>query len=139
MYFPAIAISGSALTAERLRLDLIAHNLANISTTRTAEGGPYRRKVAIFEERLRETVNRGQFPGNGVQVAAIAEDTSPLQLVYDPQHPDADASGYVAYPNVHVVNEMVGLVTATRAYEANVVAINAAKEMVLRALEIGRG
>ncbi|MGI9860005.1 flagellar basal body rod protein FlgC [Moorella naiadis] len=147
---PALAISSSGLTAERLRLDLIANNLANINTTRTPRGGPYRRQVPIFAEKLREAMGSGpgtgpvagsppdQAPGRGVEVAVIAEDNSPPRLVYDPSHPDADANGYVHLPNINIVNEMVDMITASRAYEANVTALNAAKAMTLKALEIGR-
>ncbi|BCV20806.1 flagellar basal body rod protein FlgC [Moorella sp. Hama-1] len=143
---PALAISSSGLTAERLRLDLIANNLANINTTRTPRGGPYRRQVPVFAEKLREAMGAGpgpgpqpsQAPGQGVEVAVIAEDNTPPRLVYDPSHPDADANGYVALPNINVVNEMVDMITASRAYEANVTALNAAKAMTLKALEIGR-
>ncbi|MDN5346742.1 MAG: flagellar basal-body rod protein FlgC [Clostridia bacterium] len=137
----AMAISASGLTAERLRLDIIANNLANISTTRTPRGGPYRRQVPVFAERLRQELGRpdpNRPPGYGVQVVAIAEDNTPPRLIYDPTHPDADERGYVALPNINVVNEMVDMITATRAYEANVTAINAAKAMALKALEIGR-
>jgi flagellar basal-body rod protein FlgC len=137
---PALQISASGLTAERLRLDLIASNLANIHTTRTPRGGPYRRQVAIFAERLRETLGSGEslVPGAGVRVVAIAEDNTPPRMVYDPSHPDADARGYVALPNIHVVNEMIDMITAARAYEANVTVLNTAKAMALKALEIGR-
>ncbi len=127
--FGAIDISASALTAERLRLDVIAENLANAGTTRTAEGGPYRRKVVLFAPR------EGM---GGVRAVGIARDPSPFRLRYDPGHPDADAAGYVRLPNVDVVKEMVDLITATRAYEANVTAISAAKAMFQRALDIGR-
>lgn len=142
--FRSLQISASGLTAERLRLDVIANNLANVNTTRTAAGGPYRRKVAVLEERstafadllsyrLTPAAGRG-----GVRVAYIAEDTSPPQRVYNPGHPDADSDGYVQMPNVNVVTEMVDMITATRAYEANVTAMNAAKQMALRTLDIGR-
>lgn len=143
--FNSLRISASGLTAERLRLDVIADNLANVNTTRTATGGPYRRKVAILEERptdfadllgIRSPLATGR--RGGVRVAAIAEDTSPPQRVYNPGHPDADADGYVLMPNVNVVTEMVEMITATRAYEANVTAMNAAKQMALRTLDIGR-
>ncbi|WP_258359729.1 flagellar basal body rod protein FlgC [Moorella sulfitireducens (nom. illeg.)] len=137
---PALAISASGLTAERLRLDLIANNLANINTTRTPRGGPYRRQVPVFAEKLREAMGQtpGLAPGRGVEVAAIVEDSTPPRLVYDPSHPDAGADGYVALPNINIVNEMVDLITATRAYEANVTVLNAAKAMTMKALEIGR-
>lgn len=142
--FNSLRISASGLTAERLRLDVIADNLANIHTTRTAQGGPYRRKVAVLEERdpgfndllaIRSPMvsSRG-----GVRVSAIAEDPTPPMRVYNPGHPDADADGYVLMPNVNLVTEMVDMITATRAYEANVTAMNAAKQMALRTLEIGR-
>lgn len=126
-------ISASGLSAERLRMDLIADNLANANTTRTAEGGPYRRKVAVFEP----IIPTAQTPG-GVRVISIAEDTSPPRRVYQPGHPDADAQGFVTYPNVEMVHEMVDLITASRAYEANIQAFNAGKNMFLRTLDIGR-
>ncbi|MCL6476262.1 MAG: flagellar basal body rod protein FlgC [Firmicutes bacterium] len=142
--FNSLRISASGLTAERLRLDVIADNLANVNTTRTAAGGPYRRKVAVLEERpvgfadLLGIQNASRMGRGGVRVAAIAEDTSPSQRVYNPGHPDAEADGYVLMPNVNVVTEMVDMITATRAYEANVTAMNAAKQMALRTLDIGR-
>lgn len=137
--FQSMAISASALTAERLRMDLIASNIANMNTTRTASGGPYRRKVAVFAEKLEQAMSRGrELTGSGVTVAKIVEDQSPPRLVYDPSHPDANQDGYVAMPNINVINEMVDLITATRAYEANVTVLNAGKTMALKALEIGR-
>lgn len=138
--FKSMTISASGMTAERLRLDLISSNLANISTTRTDGGGPYRRHTAVFAERLERVLGRpGGFRGQGVAVAEINRDDTPPRLVYNPSHPDANEEGYVAYPNINVVNEMVDLITATRAYEANVTALNAGKTMALKALEIGRG
>lgn len=143
--FRSMAISGSALTAERLRLDVIANNLANVNTTRTAEGGPYRRQQVVFTPRGEETQflfpglePGGSFRGRGVRVAGITNDPSAFKRVYEPGHPDADASGYVSYPNVNVVTEMVDLMAATRAYEANVSAIAAAKAMATAALGIGQ-
>lgn len=151
--FRALEASASALTAERLRMELIAQNLANAHSTRTADGGPYRRQVAIFAPRaafgdlLRAALarqlpvavaGRAALAPAGVQVVGVVEDPSPLRRIYDPGHPDADAEGYVTLPNVDPVEEMVNLVAATRAYEANVAAFNAAKEMALRALELGR-
>jgi flagellar basal-body rod protein FlgC len=135
--FDSFAISGSGLTAERLRLDLIANNIANIHTTRTAEGGPYQRQIPVFAQRL-EAAATG-FKGAGVAVTAILRDTSPPLLVHDPSHPDADAQGYVRYPNINVANEMVDMIGATRAYEANATVFEAAKDIAQRALEIGRG
>jgi flagellar basal-body rod protein FlgC len=125
--------SASGLSAERLRMDLIADNLANANTTRTPDGQPYRRKVAIFEP----ITPTPRTPG-GVRVAQIAQDPSPPRMVYDPSHPDADPNGYVTYPNVDIVHEMVDMITASRAYEANIQAFNAAKGMFLRTLDIGR-
>ncbi len=138
--FESIRISASGLAAERFRLDLVAGNLANINTTRTAEGGPYRRQTAVFAEAL--TKAGPGVPGGksaGVRVAAVVKDSSPPQLVYDPGHPDANEEGYVAMPNINVVNEMVDMITATRAYEANITAVNAFKSMFMKALDIGRG
>ncbi|HEY8496796.1 MAG TPA: flagellar basal body rod protein FlgC [Limnochordales bacterium] len=133
------AISASGMTAERLRMDTIANNLANANTTRTAGGGPYRRQVPVFAARETRVPGRpGGFTGAGVRVIGIHHDSSPPRLVYDPNHPDADANGYVAMPNVDVVREMVDLITASRAYEANVTAFNTAKNMAMRALDIGR-
>ena len=141
----SMAISGSALTAERLRLDVIANNIANVNTTRTPEGGPYRRQMVVFAPRGEQIqwMYPGiepdpQFRGNGVRVVGIQADASAFKRVYDPGHPDADATGYVSLPNVNVVTEMVDLQEATRAYEANVAALSAAKVMAERALEIGR-
>ena len=125
--------SASGLSAERLRMDLIADNLANANTTRTPDGQPYRRKVAIFEP----ITPTPRMPG-GVRVAQSAQDPSQPRMVYDPSHPDADPNGYVTYPNVDIVHEMVDMITASRAYEANIQAFNAAKDMFLRTLDIGR-
>jgi len=140
--FGGLEISASALTAERLRMDVVAENLANAQTTRGADGRPYRRKEVVLQERpgsfgasLSTAMNRG---GGGVQAAAIVEDQTPLKRVYDPGHPDADAEGYVAMPNVDTVTEMVDLIGAQRAYEANVTAMQAAKQMFARTLELLR-
>lgn len=146
LLFQAMDTSASGLTAQRLRLDVIANNLANANTTRTAEGGPYRREVPVLTARHPSSFNAfflgalagGEIPG-GVMVASIEKDPRPPKMVYDPGHPDADARGYVAMPNVEVVSEMVDLIAATRAYEANISSINAFKAMAAKALEIGRG
>ena len=135
-FFRAMDVNGSALGAQRLRLDLISSNIANATTTRTPEGGPYRRKVPVFAEDLKQTLGGSTL--NGVRVLAIVEDQTPLRLVYDPSHPDANEEGYVSYPNVNMVNEMVNLMEAGRAYEANVTAFNTAKEMFKAALSIGK-
>ena len=145
--FSALKISASGLSAERLRMDVISANVANANSTRTAEGGPYKRQVAIleassakdadFRKILTDTANRPIH--NGVRVSAVIEDNSPLKRVYDPKHPDAQADGYVEYPNVDLMKEMVELITASRAYEANATVMNTSKNMVLKTLEIGRG
>ncbi|HHX41795.1 MAG TPA: flagellar basal body rod protein FlgC [Armatimonadetes bacterium] len=126
--FNAFEISGSALSAQRVRMDTIATNLANAESTRTPEGGPYQRKMVTFREVLDE----------GVAVAGIVTDPTPGPRLYEPAHPDADAQGYVQLPNVQVATEMVDMISATRAYEANVSALTAAKRMALKALEIGQ-
>jgi flagellar basal-body rod protein FlgC len=140
--FGGLEISASALTAERLRMDVVAENLANAQTTRGADGEPYRRKEVVLQERagsfgasLSAAMNQR---GGGVEVAGIAEDQTPLKRVYDPGHPDADQDGYVAMPNVDTVTEMVDLIGAQRAYEANVTAMQAAKQMFSRTLELLR-
>ena len=142
--FDAFDISASALTAERMRMDVTAENLANAQTTRTADGGPYRRKEVVLQERagsfgasLSAAMNNGT-RGGGVEVAGVVEDQTPLKRVYDPGHPDADANGYVAMPNVDTVTEMVDLIGAQRAYEANVTAMQAAKQMFSRTLDLLR-
>jgi len=179
--FDSFSISASGLSAERLRLDVIANNLANVNTTRTPGGGPYKRRGAIFAERLRlaqESGGKQLYQGAGVQVQTITEDSGPPRMVHDvfaerlrlaqesggkqlyqgtgvkvqtiteysgpprmvhdPAHPDADASGLVAYPNINLTNEMADMISATRAYEANATVLDAAKGMALKALEIGR-
>ncbi len=134
-------ISATALTAERLRMDLISNNIANANTTRTKEGGPYTRKVPVFMEVIDEALNsRGQMIARpaGVKVVRIKPDENPPRLVYDPSHPDANADGYVLYPDINPVVEMVNLISASRSYEANITAFNSAKDMYRAALEIGR-
>jgi flagellar basal-body rod protein FlgC len=146
--FDALGISASGLTAERMRMDVTAENLANAQTTRTADGGPYRRKEVV----LREAAAQGGFAGRlatamgsagsgrpgGVEVAEVAVDAAAPRQVHDPGHPDADANGYVAMPNVDSVAEMVDLIAASRAYEANVTAMNAAKQMYTKTLDLLR-
>ena len=141
--FGAIDVAASGMTAERLRLDVISNNIANVNTTRTAEGGPYRRQFVVFEPRQGDAssfsqVMSGQLQLNGVRVSGIRKDDSPLRMVYEPGHPDADAQGYVRMPNINIVTEMVDMMTASRAYEANVTSVNVAKSMMLKALEIGK-
>ena len=139
--FRSFQISGSALTAEKLRIDIIAGNLANMQTTRTAGGGPYRRKTVVFGTELaRASCQRPPaFRGQGVRVAALVEDPNPPRQEYDPEHPDADEQGFVAYPNIDLAKEMTDLITASRSYEANTTVVNTAKSLYLKALEIGRG
>lgn len=140
--FNSLRISASGLSAERLAMDTIASNIANVNTTRGVDGQPYRRKVAVFQENLDKELNRqtGKYEDvpMGVKVVGIQTDNSPLRRVYDPSNPDADAQGYVSMPNVNVLNEMADMIVATRTYEANVEAINSEKSMFLKALEIGR-
>ncbi len=143
--FRAMGVSASGLTAERLRMDVIANNIANINTTRGADGEPYRRRTVVQSERpadfstvLAREIGNGVQPGAGVRVTAIVEDPSPFKLKYDPGHPDADERGYVRLPNVDLLQEITDMMLSTRVYEANVTAFNASKAMALRALEIGK-
>jgi len=145
-FLNSINISASALTAEKLRMDVISRNIANVNTTRTADGTPYRRQVVVFQEGDKAmsfsdylTDASKRMIGSGVKVVGISEDKTPFKSVYDPGHPDADEQGYVKMPNVEVMTEMVNMISASRAYEANITAINSAKTMALKALEIGRG
>jgi len=143
--FGLFQISGSALAAERLRAEVATSNLANADTTRTAEGGPYRRRVVVFNSQpnsqfrllLANTLSAGAAPpAGGVRVTQVVEDPSPPQRRYEPGHPDADAAGYVAYPAISPVQEMVDLMGAERAYELNASAVQAAKQMIQQALQI---
>lgn len=127
-------ISASGLTAQRLRLDTIANNLANAETTRTVDGTPYRRQVPVF----REVLDGISGDLGGVEVVEIVKDQSPFRMVYDPGHPDANPEGYVLYPNVNPVIEMTDMISATRSYEANLSVMNACKSMFLKALDISR-
>jgi len=140
-------ISASGLTAQSMRMDIIAQNIANAQTTRTADGGPYQRRIAIlasrqpsFSESIRqieEVSGNGTVP-DGVVVARTLSDDTPFKLVHDPEHPDADEAGYVRMPNVDIAREYVDMISATRSYEANITVLNASKRMALKALEIGR-
>lgn len=142
--FNIMNTSASGLTAERLRMDVIADNIANSQTTRTEKGGAYKRKMVVFAENkenfmvpMNITKDKLQTKG-GVKVVKIAEDNSPFTMIYDPEHPDANEKGYVAMPNVNTVREMVDMITATRAYEANATVITNAKSMATLALSIGK-
>ena len=136
--FDSLKISSSALGAERIRMNVISSNLANIETTRTPTGGPYRKQEVVFQTTVPSFADRLQGAIQGVEVAKIQTSNAPPRMVYDPSHPDANAQGYVAMPNINLVEEMTDLMTATKAYEANVTAAQAAKRMALKALEIGR-
>ena len=160
--FTAFDITATGLTAERYRMDTIAENIANANTTRTADGTPYRRKVVVFETQdtqqdrrsfghvLSEVVGTGRAQlnhdrsivsddliGYGVKIPKISEDEeTPMNMVYDPSHPDADENGYVTYPNVNTITEMTNLIDANRAYEANATAVQASKSMATTGLSI---
>lgn len=140
--FNNMRISSSGLSAERLRMDTIASNIANVETTRGENGQPYRRKIAVFQENLDKTLNKdtGKYEDNmlGVKAVEIKEDESPLRRVYEPSNPDADKDGYVSMPNVNVLNEMADMISATRSYEANINAIQTEKNMFSKTLEIGK-
>jgi flagellar basal-body rod protein FlgC len=134
--FDALDASGSGLSAERLRMDVTAENLANAQSTRGADGsGPYKRKQVVLEQAGSSFADSLQ-AARGVRVAGIVEDPSPPRRVYDPGHPDADAQGYVTMPNVNTVTEMTDLIGASRAYEANVTAMQTAKSMFARTLDL---
>mgnify|MGYP001765719446 FL=1 len=142
--YDALRTSSSGLAAQRLRMNLISANLANVNTTRTPEGGPYRRREAVFEARARTESFRDMLRSrqsrrpSDVEVARIIEDQRPAVLKYAPHHPDADEKGYVALPHINVMEEMVNMISATRSYEANIAAVKAAKDMAMKALEIGK-
>ena len=142
--FGGMDISASGMTAQRLRTDIISQNIANVNTTRDADGNPYRRKNVVFAEKnsisFQDSLTSATGNlGSGVKVDAIIEDTETEgRMVYDPSHPDADADGYVTYPNVNTVTEMTDLIDASRSYEANVTAFNATKAMLAKALELGK-
>jgi flagellar basal-body rod protein FlgC len=134
--FGIFKVSSSGLQAQRTRMNLIASNMANAHTTRTESGGPYKRKDAVFST---QPVDAYASEGvEGVKVADVVEDQAPPQMIYDPGHPDADKDGYVALPNVSVIEEMANMMMASRAYEANVAVFNMTKTMILKSLEIGR-
>jgi len=137
-------ISATALTATRVRMDVITENIANSNTTRTASGDPYRRKYVVFQERGKEDqafasfFHKAQKTVGGVRVLEIGTDMSEFKYDYNPSHPDADENGYVRLPNVEVVQEMVDMMSAFRAYEANITALNTFKDMAVKTLEIGK-
>lgn len=147
-FLSSMEISASALAAQRTRLNVISQNMANANTTRTAQGGPYRRQITVFKAEpfaahLQRSMDippfpNGRDPRRGVKVTGIYQDQTPFRKVYDPSHPDSDKAGYVLLPNVNTVTEMANLINASRSYEANVTAINASKSMAMKALEIGK-
>ncbi|MBF7096326.1 flagellar basal body rod protein FlgC [Alkalibacter mobilis] len=141
--FNSMKINASGLTLERLKLDTISSNIANVNTTRTEEGGPYQRKEVAFQEMVKDQYNkytkRQEEVTMGVKVTGILEDPDNMRLVYDPNHPDADDEGYVTMPNVNLLDEMVGLIEAQRSYEANATALKASKAMLNKAVEISKG
>lgn len=134
-----IDVTAGALNAQKTRLDLVAQNIANAQTTRTPNGGPYQRQVVSFESELvRRQAGVGSVPLQGVKIASITTDRTPGQQVYNPQHPDAGPGGLVTMPNVNLSYEMVDLITASRAYEANLSVAKNARQMAMKALEIGK-
>lgn len=140
--FTSMKVGASALTAQRMRLNTISSNLANVETSNTPEGGPYKKKNVVFrpagtsfEERLDNNLKGAV---QGVKVQRITADEREPRMVFDPSHPDADPQGYVAMPNINVMDEIVDMMSATSAYEANVTVVQSAKRMALKALEIGR-
>ena len=136
--FSALNVSGSGLAAEQTRMKVIAENIANARTTRTPEGGPYRRHFVVFSSMLREAMDGSQQPA-GVQVAGVLRSNSPPVKVFEPDHPDADKTGHVALPDISLPNEMIDMVAAARSYEANLAAIKNFKSMVNRSIAIIRG
>ena len=147
--FQPFDIAASGMTAQRFRMDVIAENIANVSTTRTEDGTPYRRKIVTFEEKqLKAGVpsfrhilkdSTAAYMGNGVKVTKVSEDTdTDFIMEYDPSHPDADENGYVSYPNVNTVTEMTNLIDASRSYEANVTAFSAIKSMAQSGIQVGQ-
>ena len=143
--FQSFNISASGMTAQRFRTDIIAQNIANVHSTSTESGGPYRRKIVTFQEKdvtpFSEyfSYSRNRTVGNGVKITKVTEDyDTDFIMEYDPSNPDADENGYVSYPNVNTVTEMTNLIDATRSYEANATAFEASKNMALTALNIGK-
>lgn len=144
-FISGMRISSSGMTAQRARLNAISSNIANINTTQTPEGGPYRRKDVVFEA-MPDAKNFGEILTSTnpkanlqrVQVTDVVSDLKAPLMKYDPDHPDANPEGYVAYPNINLMEEMTNMLQATRAYEANVSALQASKDMALSALELGR-
>ena len=139
-FLTSLETSASGLYAQRKRLDIIASNLANIETTRTENGGPYRRKMVVMSTKpvASDFKNIFNMKIEGVQIDEVTEDQSPFKKVYNPSHPDADKDGYLLKPNVDLIVETTNMLMAKRAFEANIAAIKATRQMVLKALELGR-
>lgn len=143
-FLSGMDISGSGLTAQRLRMDVISDNIANVDTTHGADGKPYTRKYVVLQERgsnfadVLKDADGNYSSGGGVRASEVGEDSSPYQLKYDPTNPDANADGYVEEPNVDIQQEMVDMISAYRSYQANVTAFNAYKDMAVKAMEIGK-
>ena len=142
-FLDSMSISASALTATRLRMDVIAENMANSNTSRTENGDPYRRKYVVFQEKtgdreFADFFNKAQRSPAGVRVLQIGTDMSEFKYDYNPSHPDADENGYVRMPNVEIVQEMVDMMSAYRAYEANITALNTFKDMAVKTLDLGK-
>ena len=129
------SVSGSALAAQRQRMNVIASNMANAHSTRTADGGPYRRQDVVFTT---DPADAGRPGLDGVKVSSVVRDESPFRMVYEPAHPDANQDGFVAMPNVNVIEEMVNMMMASRAYEASVSTFNISKAMFMKTMELGR-
>ena len=145
-FINALDISASGMTAQRMRIDIASENLVNAQTTRTEAGGPYRRKMVVFEpinekrsfnDILNSKISK-KYASGGVRVSEIVEDERPFQAVYNPEHPDADENGYVQMPNVDTLKETIDMMAASRAYDANLTVFNTVKNMASRALEIGK-
>ena len=146
-FLSSLDIAGSGLSASRLRMDIISDNIANSETTRTAQGGPYRRKMAVyqcndtpqtFRSMVEDQTSGGDTVPGGVKMSAVIDDQTPFTEVFDPTDPDANAQGYVQKPNVDLIKETTDMMAVTRAYSANLTAINAVKEMAAKALEFGK-
>ena len=139
-FLKSLETSASGLSAQRKRMDIIASNLANIETTRTDKGGPYRRKMVVMRTKEMDQDFNEMFNSSvkGVQIDEIVEDQAPFKRVYNPSHPDADSDGYLSKPNVDLIVETTNMLMARRAFEANIAAIKATRQMVIKALEIGR-
>jgi len=144
-FLSSMNISASGLTAQKQRMDILAENIANVNTTRTEGGGPYQRKMVVFQpieaQDFKSVLSRKakeNSPKGGVQITQIVEDTREFKAVYNPEHPDADEDGYVMMPNVDLMKETVDSMSASRSYDANITAFNAIKLMATKALEIGR-